>query len=76
MMLSNITDFFLVLQYAVCNNHKVIKIYPKTLKWNPTILKNMTDFNHLLCLNHMLYALCLSYHSKTEVVLFACLLTG
>jgi len=30
----------------------------------------------LLRLNQMLYALCLSYHSNTEVVLFACLSSG
>jgi len=30
----------------------------------------------LLCLNQMLYALGLSYHSNTEAVLFACLSSG
>jgi len=30
----------------------------------------------LLCLSQMLYALCLSYHSNTEAVLFVCILSG
>jgi len=30
----------------------------------------------LLRLNEMLYALCLSYHSNKDAVLFACLLSG
>jgi len=45
--------------------------------------KNKTDivsaFWYLLCLNQILYALyalCLSYHSNTEAVLFACLSSG
>jgi len=33
-------------------------------------------FNILLRLNQMLYALCLSYHSNTEAVLFARLSSG
>jgi len=39
----------------------------------------MEDFlleHVLLRLNQMLYALCLSYHSNTEAILFTCLSSG
>jgi len=53
--------------------HKLLKQYPWQI---PTDFSDIVILNDaLLCLNQMLYALCLSYHSNTDV-LFACLSSG
>jgi len=54
-------------------------LFTDTAKLADTTTEEITvDHNIviLLRLNQMLYALCLSYHSNAEAVLFACLLSG